>query len=71
MPSLGYITSLPPLGISSSVHDAFAQQLNTEPQALPGSTHYQSSAIKSQLAAGNPGGVGAPAGLGISLDTGA
>ena len=41
------------------------------PKAPPGSVGHQTTEIKSQLYAGNPGGVGAGFGLGISLDTGA
>jgi hypothetical protein len=66
---------LPPLDASAPPtnppHNAFVSKLNTEPLAAPGSTQYQASAIKSQLAVGNPGGAGAASGLGISFDTGA
>ncbi len=40
------------------------------PQAPPGSIGHQLSDIKSQLVAGNPGGVGAAFGLGVTLDSG-
>jgi hypothetical protein len=41
------------------------------PKAPPGSIGHQLNAIKVQLVAGNPGGVGAGFGLGIALDAGA
>jgi hypothetical protein len=52
--------------------DSTVNELNQPaPKAPPGSIGHQLNEIKSQLYAGNPGGVGAGFGLGISLDTGA
>ncbi len=47
------------------------QENQPAPKVPPGSEGHQQTEIKSQLYAGNPGGVGAGFGLGISLDTGA
>lgn len=52
--------------------DFTVNELNTPaPKAPPGSIGHQLNAIKVQLVAGNPGGVGAGFGLGIALDAGA
>jgi len=60
------------LGGNGSVGEAFKEKVDTQPPVSPGSTGFQPpSGVKSQLAEGNPGGVGAPSGLGISLDSGA
>jgi hypothetical protein len=55
---------------------AIAVQLDAIPPLLdqtrvggpPGSLGEQATAVQSQLKAGNPGGVGAAAGLGITID---
>jgi hypothetical protein len=51
--------------------DSTVNELNTPaPKAPPGSIGHQLNNIKSQLVAGNPGGVGAAFGVGISVDAG-
>jgi hypothetical protein len=56
----------------ASYVDSTVNELNQPaPKAPPGSIGHQLSGIKSQLVAGNPGGVGAGFGLGIALDAGA
>jgi hypothetical protein len=50
--------------------DSTVSELNQPaPQAPPGSIGHQLNGIKSQLVAGNPGGVGVGFGLGAIFDT--
>jgi hypothetical protein len=60
-PAGGYATA--------SFSDSTVSELNTPaPKAPPGSIGHQLNEVKSQLVAGNPGGVGVGFGIGIGLD---
>jgi hypothetical protein len=52
--------------------DSLPLTLNqTQVKPPPGGVGVQTTNIKSQLVQGNPGGIGAASGLGISIDSGA
>jgi hypothetical protein len=69
--SLNAVNNTQPAGghaVANAV-DSTVNELNQPaPKAPPGSIGHQLNDIKSQLVAGNPGGVGAGFGLGIALD---
>ena len=71
--ALNAVNNNAPAGhVVAAFSDSTVSELNTPaPKAPPGSIGHQLNEIKSQLVAGNPGGVGAGFGLGIALDVGA
>ena len=69
---LNVILNSAPGQASAHYVDSIPTTLNqTEVHPPPGGVGVQTSDIKSQLVQGNPGGVGAASGLGISFDSGA
>jgi hypothetical protein len=71
--ALNTVQNNAPAGHSNAaLIDFTVNELNAPaPKAPPGSIGHQLSNIKSELVAGNPGGVGAPFGVGIGVDAGA
>jgi hypothetical protein len=69
--SLNTVNNNAPAHAVASFIDSTVNELNQPaPKAPPGSIGHQLNEIKSQLVQGNPGGVGAGFGLGLSVDAG-
>lgn len=72
MSTLNTVTNNAPTHPIAKTIDALVDDANrTKKQGPPGSIGEQFSNIKSQLVQGNPGGLGAPSGVGIQVDAGA
>jgi hypothetical protein len=71
--ALNTVQNNAPAGHSNAaLIDFTVNELNAPaPKAPPGSIGHQLNNIKSELVAGNPGGVGAAFGVGIGVDAGA
>ena len=69
--ALNAVNNTQPAGghATASFSDSTVSELNTPaPKAPPGSIGHQLNEIKSQLVAGNLGGVGVGFGIGVALD---
>ena len=72
MSTVNVVTNNAPTHAIATVIEGLVNEANrTKKQGPPGSIGEQFSNIKSQLVLGNPGGLGAPSGVGIQVDVGA
>lgn len=72
MSTLNVVTNNAPTHAIATMIDSLVDNANqTKGPALPGAVGEQDSNIKKQLVDGNPGGIDAPAGIGITVNAGA
>jgi hypothetical protein len=72
MSTLNVVTNNAPTHAIATIIESLVSDANqTKGPSLPGSSGEQNNSIQKQLVAGNPGGIGAPAGLGITVNAGA
>jgi hypothetical protein len=72
MSNLNIVLNTQPTHPTATWVDAVADTMNTtKPGAPPGATGDRTAVYDSQLAKGNPGGIDAVGGVGITVDVGA